>query len=610
MAVGVSCNLPEEWATVDMVNRFTFCPRLFHLMYVQGRWEENIHTLEGMDAHRRVDRIDHLLPESKPTSGEDDDEEAAASGKAKKGNEPDDGEAPPEIARSVSLGCDELGIMGKLDLVSADPEGGEAVPVETKKSRVPNTPERSYPPERVQVMAQGLLLRAHGYRSEHGYLYFAGSRSRVRVEFTPELETETRDIISAVREARGSVEMPPPLEDSPKCWGCSLCGICLPDETNALRAAAIADENVPASELEVLDGNEGTEDSESAGSDVRRLYAARDRAMPFYVQEQGAKVGKSGERLNVTKLGGNVGSVRLIEVSQVVLIGNVQVSSQALHLLMEKSIPVVHFSTGGWFHGMSHGIGIENAYARSAQYVAAADLAMRIRFASGAVRAKLANQRALLLRNGQGKTRDEAVANLARRLKQNETLFTSLDEILGWEGEGAALYFSAFSTMLKTGELPEFGFSNRNRRPPRDPVNALLSFAYALLAKECLVALWAEGLDPWWGLYHQPRHGRPALALDLMEPFRPIIADSVVITAINTGMVGPKDFVVNANGCAMLPSGRKGFLRAWEQRLDQLYTHPEFDYRCSWRTILRIQSRLLARWLRGDIPNVPWPVVR
>ena len=95
-----------------------------------------------------------------------------------------------------------------------------------------------------------------------------------------------------------------------------------------------------------------------------------------------------------------------------------------------------------------------------------------------------------------------------------------------------------------------------------------------------------------------------------MEPFRPIIADSVVITAVNTGMVGPKDFVVNANGCAMQPSGRKGILRAWEQRLDQLYTHPEFDYRCSWRTILRIQSRLLARWIRGDIPNLPWPVVR
>ncbi len=615
MAVGVSSNLPEEWATVDMVNRFTFCPRLFHLMYVQGRWEDNTHTVEGKDVHRRVDRIEHLLPESRSANGGDEDEptDSPKAKRAKKGEEPDDADPPPEIARSVSLGCDDLGLMGKLDLVSADPEGGEAVPVETKKSRVPPVPERSYLPERVQLMAQGLLLRAHGYRSEHGYLYFAGSRSRVRVDFIPELESETRAIISAVREARASVVMPPPLEDSPKCWGCSLCGICLPDETNALRAAAIAEKDEPVSET-ALDEESGAPEEfgerSEGGPDVRRLYAARDRAMPFYVQEQGARVGKSGERLNVTKLGEKIGSVRLIEVSQVILMGNVQVTSQALHLLMEKGIPVVHFSTGGWFHGMSHGVGIENAYARSAQYAAAADSALRVKFASGAVRAKLANQRALLLRNGQGRERDEAVATLAKRLKQDESAFHSLGEVLGWEGEGAALYFSAFSSMLKTGELPEFGFSTRNRRPPKDPINALLSFAYAMLAKECLVALWAEGLDPWWGLYHQPRHGRPALALDLMEPFRPIIADSVVITAVNTGMVGPKDFVVNANGCAMLPSGRKGFLRAWEQRLDQLYTHPEFDYRCSWRTILRIQARLLARWLRGDIPNLPWPVVR
>ena len=140
-------------------------------------------------------------------------------------------------------------------------------------------------------------------------------------------------------------------------------------------------------------------------------------------------------------------------------------------------------------------------------------------------------------------------------------------------------------------------------------MNALLSYGYALLAKECVVALWGEGLDPWWGLFHQPRHGRPALALDLMEPLRPIVADSVVITAINTGMIREKDFIVNNNGCGLLPSGKKAFSPCVEQRLNQLYTHPEFNYRCSWRTIIKIQARLLARWLRGDIPGIPWPTV-
>jgi CRISPR-associated protein Cas1 len=252
-------------------------------------------------------------------------------------------------------------------------------------------------------MAQGLLLRNHGYRSDHGYVYYAGSRQRVRVEFSPELESETRETISAARVGRGSTTMPLPLEDSPKCWGCSLCGICLPDETNALRTVEIPesldtdnfpgrvaggfDEAVPSLEESMTEG---------FGSDVRRLFPARDRAMPFYVQEQGARVGKSGERLTVTKEKETVGGARLLDVSQLVLMGNVQVSSQALHLMMEKGIPVVHFSTGGWFHGISHGIGIENAYARAAQYEVAADPARCVQFARALTRAKAGNQRALL----------------------------------------------------------------------------------------------------------------------------------------------------------------------------------------------------------------------
>jgi CRISPR-associated endonuclease Cas1/CRISPR-associated protein Cas4 len=551
-------------------------------MYVEGRWEENEYTIEGKAIHRRVDRIEQILPET------------VALEKPKV----DDGDASPEIARSVSLAADDLGLMGKLDLVSCDPEGGEAIPVETKRGRVPAVPLRSYPPERVQVMAQGLLLRRHGYQSDHGYLYFAGSRTRVRVDFDEELEQQTLAIIAAVREGRAATVMPPPLEDSPKCWGCSLCGICLPDETHELRRDHEAEE-MPV----------------DLGSDPRRLYPARDRATPFYIQEQGARIGKTGERLSVTKEKVIIGDSRLIDTSQVVLFGNVQISAQALHLLMEKGIPVIHFSTGAWFHGISHGTGIENAYSRAAQYAAAADPLHCTRFTVPLIHAKIANQRALILRNGSGETKDRCVRELAAQLKifdPSETFTRPIppDILRGWEGQAAAHYFAAFSGMLKTGELPDFDFTTRNRRPPKDPVNALLSFTYALLVKECLVALWGEGLDPWWGLYHRPRHGRPALALDFMEPFRPILADSVVITAINTGMVKPRDFITNANGCAMQPAAKKALLRAWEQRLDQLHTHSEFGYRCSWRTILRIQARLLVRLLRGDIPHLPWPVVR
>lgn len=583
----LSSSLPEDWVTLDMVNRFTFCPRLFHLMYVEGRWEDNHFTLEGKAIHRRVDRIDQILPESTEGTAE-----------------ATEGDTPPEIARSVSLAADDLGLMGKLDLVSCDPEGGEAIPVETKRGRVPNVPLRSYPPERAQVMAQALILRRHGYTCDHGYLYFAGSRTRVRVDFDEELERTTLETITTLREARAATVMPPPLEDSPKCWGCSLCGICLPDETRELKEPADPDN--------------------PHGPDPRRLYPARDRATPFYVQEQGARVGKTGERLVVTKEKEKLGESRLIETSQLVLFGNVQVSAQTLHLCMEKGIPVIHMSTGAWFHGISHGTGVENAYNRAAQYAAAADPAFCAKFIIPLIHAKVTNQRALILRNGSGPEKEAATRDLATHLRtldpvaatidarafQRSTSHNEIDFLRGWEGYAAASYFAAFSSMLKTGELPDFDFATRNRRPPKDPVNALLSFTYALLVKECLVALWAEGLDPWWGLYHRPRHGRPALALDFMEPFRPVLADSAVITCINTGMVKPRDFITNRNGCAMQPAAKKAILRAWEQRLDQLTTHPEFGYRCSYRTILRIQARLLVRLLRGDIPHLPWPVVR
>jgi CRISPR-associated protein Cas1 len=190
--------------------------------------------------------------------------------------------------------------------------------------------------------------------------------------------------------------------------------------------------------------------------------------------------------------------------------------------------------------------------------------------------------------------------HLASRIEQTE----SPDALLGIEGNAARVYFSQFAQTLKPRDFDAtWDFDGRNRRPPKDPINAMLSFAYAVLAKECTVALLSEGLDPYWGLYRLPRHGRPALALDLMEPFRPVIADSVVITAINTGMVRAGHFSRTASACAMNDAGRKGLLRAYEARLDQLITHPIFNYRCSWRSIIRLQARLLARWLRGDVPE-------
>lgn len=504
-----------------------------------------------------------------------------------------DDDDPPTISRSVNLGSAQLGLVAKLDLVET--AGDVALPVETKRGRVPNNHERSWEPERVQLMAQGLLLREHGYRCDRGVLYFAGSRSRVEIPFTPALETRTIALIAQAREAATARELPPPLDDSPKCNGCSLNGICLPDETLALQRGAALREVGAA--VEAADAHDA-EDT----SGIRRLFPPRVSAVPFYVQEQGARVGKRGQRLVVSKGTEELATVRLKDVSQLVLMGNIQISAQTTHLLCEAGIPVVHVSMGHWFYGITHGITLRNAYDRAAQYAVAADPARSLRFARAVVFGKGANQRTLLGRNIRPRPVPvlKEMAMLLRRVPQAG----GHEELLGLEGGIAAKYFARFGELLKPRDFEAgFDFRTRNRRPPADPVNAMLSFGYAVLAKECTVALLAEGLDPWWGLYHQPRHGRPALALDLMEEFRPLIVDSAVISAVNTGMVSRTSFERSAAGCVLTASGRKDFLRAYEGRMDQLITHPVFGYRCSWRSVIRIQARLLSRWLRGDIPE-------
>ena len=569
-----------------MLNEYAYCPRLFHLMHVQGRWADNAFTVEGHNVHRRVDQLDHVLPDPQKDAGPDADETLSnKTNVSGQGETSPAGDEPPTVTRSVVLGSVILGLTAKLDVVSTADD--QAVPVETKRGRVPDNEQRSWEPERVQLMAQSLLLREHGYQCDHGVLYFAGSRTRVDVPFTPDLQARTLDLIGQARRAATATVLPAPLDDSPKCVGCSLAGICLPDETSALTHP----------------------EDPQPHPDIRRLFPVRDDALPLYVQEQGAVIGKTGQSLVIRKGKEKLGSAGLKDVSQLVLCGSVSVTAQALHWLCQEGVPVVHLTSGHWFCGLTTGITLRNAFVRAAQFQAAADPAKCLDLAKAIVAAKGANQRTILRRNASpspGPDLDD-MAELLNRIPSAP----SCEHLLGLEGNLAARYYSNFSRLLSPRDFDSsWDFTTRNRRPPKDPVNAMLSFGYAMLAKECTVALLAEGLDPWWGLYHKPRHGRPALALDLMEEFRPLVVDSAVITAINTGMVAAADFTRTNAACILTDTGRKAFIRAYELRLDQLVTHPVFDYRCSWRSIIRLQARLLARWLSGDVPAYTGMVTR
>lgn len=572
-----------------MINEVLYCERLLYLEWAQGEFADNAFTVEGRLVHKRADEPGGALP-PKPGASAD-------------ASPPTDDR--PYQARSVWLSSEALGITAKIDVVEGEADG-RVVPIEYKRGAAPDLPEGAYLPERAQVCAQALLLREAGYPCDEGALYFASSRRRVSVPITDELIAIT---LAAVMRARALVEaatLPPPLESSPKCGGCSLNLICLPDETTLLRRLeAPADAELDAPGPDAPEPDTSGEDREPG---VRRLFPSRDDAVPLYVRAPVGKIGLSSERLKVwTKEATKetTEEVRLGNTSQLSLFGNVQLTTQALRALTERGIPVFYFSMGGWFWGRTLGMESKNVQLRLAQYAAATSPAVCLELARGFVVAKIRNCRTMLRRNQEAAapTLLAELEHLARKAKTAP----ALDSLLGLEGTAAKLYFQAFSGMLRgpSDVGDSFALDGRNRRPPRDPVNAMLSFAYALLVKDVTLALTAVGLDPMLGFYHQPHFGRPSLALDMMEEMRPIIADSVVITCVNTGVIGPRDFDAVGDRCNLKNHARRAFILAYERRLDQLVTHPVFGYRISYRRVLEVQARLLSRVILGELAALP-----
>lgn len=536
-----------------MVNEFSYCPRLFFLEWVDTDFEDNHFTVEGRVVHRRVDGGEPTKPLADPDQ--------------------------PWQARSVELSSTVLGVSAKIDLVeSAD---GEVYPVDVKRGTVPDVPEGAWEPERVQLCLYGLLLRENGYAVRKGELYFVGSRKRVEVLFDDALVARTQLLVAQARETAERRIAPPPLVASPKCDGCSLASLCLPDEVNLLLGAVVGDA-LP-----------------------RPMFPARDDAQPLYVQEIGARVGVSGQCLEIRdRERRKITDAPLVDVSHVVLMGNVQISSQAIRELAARGIPVAWLSTGGWMSGLLDGLGRGQVTLRQAQYAAAGTAATRLPLARAFVATKILNCRTFLRRNLED-AKQGLLLELAQ-LAERATTAESEETLLGLEGNAARIYFEQFGALLAApAGVAEFDFTTRNRRPPKDPVNALLSFAYSMLAKDVAVAARLVGFDPYLGFMHRPRHGRFSLALDLMEEFRPLLADSVVVNAINTGVVGKHDFIRRGVGVTLGPEGRKKFLRAWERRLAEEVTHPLFGYRVSYRRVLEMQCRLLARHLLGELPEYP-----
>ena len=568
----------RTYLPVRMVNEWVYCPRLAWLMHVEGEWADTEDTEHGRQVHTRAD---------------------TPSGRLAQAEELERREDITARIRAITLASDRLGLIAKIDML--DVEEGRVGVIDIKKGRRPHVAKSAYEPERVQVCLQAMILEDNGYEVKDAALWFAGSRERVPVELDEELRAAALTAASEMRLAIAAGRRPPPLEHSRKCVRCSLAGICLPDETNWFRTH----------------------------SPPRPLNPADDPALPLHVQTPGARIGKRGETLVVT-VDEDKTEVPLVDVSDVSLFGPVSITTPALNALLAKGASVAWFSTGGWFHGFATAGGGRSGWVRRRQFEALFDDRRRLAIARRLVEAKIRNQRTLLRRNwradrakASGAAEDAGPPDKADAMRRLKRLYQrvphagSIEELLGLEGEAAAVYFRHFRHMLNPPEGAEaeeggfaFHFARRNRRPPRDPVNAMLSLAYAMLARMLTAVLAVVGFDPWHGFYHAQRPGRPSLALDMMEPWRPVLADSAVVTAINNGEVKPADFVSNGPACNLKPAGRRRFIAAFERRLQQEATHPLFGYRVDMRRMVEVQMRLFARHLDGEIRDFPHYLLR
>lgn len=320
----------------------------------------------------------------------------------------------------------------------------------------------------------------------------------------------------------------------------------------------------------------------------------------LYITQQGAVLGKTSERLTLKVEKKVVAEVPIIKVSQVVIFGHVMITSGTLNLLMRHGIEVCYLTQYGGYVGRTEPEMSKNGILRLDQYRAAVNPKRRIGLARSVVTGKLANLRGILLEKAPKDAKIEAkqVVKQIKSAEKGAQRAKRLEQVRAYEGTGSAAYFSAFGLMIKN---PDFSFSTRTRRPPTDPVNAMLSFGYTLLANDMRTAVNVVGLDPYIGFLHAEEYGRPSLPLDLMEEFRPLIVDTMVLAILNQGLLKPDAFSEpTEEGCRMTNEGRKLFLEQYEQRRATEFTHPTLKRTMTYQQSFEQQARQLAKTLQGE----------
>jgi CRISPR-associated protein Cas1 len=341
----------------------------------------------------------------------------------------------------------------------------------------------------------------------------------------------------------------------------------------------------------------------------KKLWPSLDSGLHIVSQREGSKISVSGKELHFTDAKGKIiNHYPIINIGSLTIIGFVQITTQAIHVLSKKSIPITFLSATGTFVGQINSQLSINTVVRRSQVIHFEDQKKCLVLAKALIHAKIMNQRTMLMRNCSNlpKFIAESLLETAKKALMSPTL----ESLRGYEGYASSLYFRNFAGAFKGSVALQFANNGRKRRPPPDPVNACLSFAYTMLTKDCVSALHSSSLEPGIGAFHVSVPGRPALALDLMEPFRPLISDSVAITCFNKNELTEDHFTTVNNSCSFTREGLQIFFHVLNGRMKTEISHQTLDYKLSYLRMIFFHAKMIAAWLVGDIEELSFLITR
>lgn len=496
--------------------------------------------------------------------GEEADSLAITAGTLAHARVDDTTESRPGTERAMLIHSNQYGLSGRCDVVDAVGEHGLSI-IEYKSTPVRRRPEITES-QRIQVLAQALCLKEMGYDIADASVYFVNHHKQVSIAVNPSSLQECSEWIHRARAVARGLTAPEPLLDDARCTGCSHAAVCLPDEN-----------------------------CHPDGEGVRSISAADPHGSILHILTPGARACLREGRVVVQKNGEVLASHPLEQVCGLVVHGNIDLTSALIRELLWRGHTIVWCSGRGRVVGWATSARSPNGQIRVHQHVISELGCLPV--AQKMIQAKISNQATLLRRNGE---HTDAVAVL-RGLGRQVNSTGCLPELFALEGRAAQTYFGAFPTMLKgsTGRAFVDSWPGREGRGATDPLNAALNFGYGLLLADCIRALVACGLDPHGGFLHSPNRNKPALALDLMEEFRSPLADSVIVTCINTGALKIDMFSRTLGDSRLTTPGKVALTSAYERRATTTIVHPVFGYSVSWRRAIEVQARIILGVIDG-----------